>query len=307
MAQATLPKGAKPGGGFFQGPVWRRFRRNPLGVIGLSVIVLFALVAVFAPLIAPAPSTNFGSTLGIPNRMAQDGYSPIPVLPSAQHPFGLTQDGYDILFGLVWGTRSAFLVGLLVTGISVLIGGLVGLLAGYYGGWVDNLLMRTTDVVYAFPTLVLLITIVVVLGRSLTSIIVAVAVLGWANYARLIRSEVLKVKRLEYVESARSLGAFDARIVLRHVLPNSLTSVLTQVSLDIGSVVVVFASLSFLGVGAPTGFPDWGQLINLSRAWITQPQYWFTYVYPGVTLVLFGVAWNLLADAIREATDPRGG
>ncbi len=307
MAISTLPERAKPSGGFFQSPVWRRFRRNPLGVIGLGVIVLFALVAVFAPLIAPAPATNFGTTLGIPNRMLQDGYSPIPVLPSAQHPLGLAQDGYDILFGLVWGTRSAFLVGLLVTGISVLIGVTVGLLAGYYGKWVDSLLMRVTDVVYAFPTLVLLITIVVVLGRSLTSIIVAVAVLGWASYARLIRSEVLKVKRLEYVESARSLGAPNARIVLRHVLPNSLTSVLTQVSLDIGSVVVVFASLSFLGVGAPTGFPDWGQLINLSRNWITQPQYWFTYVYPGVTLVLFGVAWNLLADAIREATDPRGG
>lgn len=284
---------------------WRRFVRNPLGLIGLVVVAAFAVVALLAPVLAPVPDATVGSTWGIPNRMAQDGYSPIPVAPSAAHPFGLAQDGYDIYFGLVWGTRTAFVVGLLVTALSVVIGVTVGLLAGYFGGWLDNLLMRFTDVVFAFPSLVLLITLVVVLGRDLTNIVIAVAVLGWATYARLVRAEVLKVKRLEFVDAARSVGAFDARIVVRHVLPNSLTSLLSQVSLDIGSVVVTFAALSFLGVGAPTGFPDWGQLINLSRSWITQPQYWYTYVYPGVTIILFGVAWNLLADAVREATDPK--
>ncbi|GMA15255.1 ABC transporter permease (plasmid) [Deinococcus metallilatus] len=300
----TLSRGARSG--WRENRILRRFLRNKLGLLGLTLVLVFILVALLAPVIAPVPPNSYGSSFGIPNRMAQDGFSPIPQPPSSQHPLGLAQDGYDILFGLVWGTRTAFIVSGIVVTISLVVGALVGTLAGFYRGWIDTLLMRFTDVVYAFPDLILLITLVVALGRNVTSLIIATALLGWAGYARLIRGEILKVRELEYVDAARSLGANNRRLILRHVLPNSLTSLLAQVSLNIGTVVLSFATLSFLGLGVPNGFPDWGQLINLSRNWVTEGQQWYTYVYPGVTILLFGVAWNLLSDALREAADPRG-
>lgn len=287
--------------------ILRRFLRNKLGLLGLVLVIIFLLVALLAPVIAPVPPNSYGSTFGIPNRMTQDGFSPIPQLPSDKHPLGLAQDGYDILFGLVWGTRTAFIVSSIVVSVSLLVGGLVGTIAGFYRGWIDTLLMRFTDVIFAFPDLILLITLVVALGRNVTSLILASALLGWAGYARLIRGEVMKVRELEYVDAARSLGAGNSRLILRHVLPNSLTSLLAQVSLNIGTVVLGFASLSFLGLGVPSGFPDWGQLISLSRNWVTETQHWYTYLYPGATIILFGVAWNLLSDALREAADPRSG
>jgi peptide/nickel transport system permease protein len=285
--------------------IWKKFRRNPLGLIGLVFITVFVVVAVFAPLFAPVPDNNFGRTLTIPNQMLQDGFSPIPVAPSSKHPFGLAQNGYDIFFGVVWGTRQAFIVGLLVIAISVLVGLVMGTLSGYFGGWLDTALMRFTDVVFAFPSLVLLIVIVVVAGRSLFSIMLALALVSWGQYARIVRSEILKTKGLEFVSATRALGSPNTRIIGLHVLPNSLTSLMVLVSLDIGTIVVTAAALSFLGLGAPSGFPDWGQLISLSRNWLNQPQYWFTYVYPGLAIVFFVLGWSLIGDALREAIDPR--
>lgn len=283
---------------------WKRFRRNPLGMIGLFLIVFFALIALFAPLLAPAPEGK-PSTFTIPNQMLQEGFSPIPVAPSKEHPFGLTSNGYDIFFGVVWGTREAFLIGIIVVAISLSVGLLIGTLAGYFGGWIDNVMMRFTDIIFAFPQLVLLIVLVVIIGRSLVGIMLAISLLSWTQYARLVRGEILRVKRLEYVDAVRAMGAYDPRIITRHVLPNSLTSVLAIVSLDIGTTVVTFASLSFLGIGAPTGFPDWGQLINFSRNWLSQPEYWYTYTYPGTAIILFVLGCVLIGDALREAIDPR--
>lgn len=285
--------------------VWKKFRRNVLGLIGLVIITGFVVMAIFAPLLAPVPENNFGRTLTIPNQMLQDGFSPIPVAPSSLHPFGLSQNGYDIYFGVVWGARQAFIVGLLVISVSLLVGLIMGTLSGYFGGWIDAVLMRFTDIIFAFPSLVLLIVIVVVAGRSLFSIMLALALVSWGQYARIVRSEILKVKGLEFVSAARSLGSSNTRIVGLHVLPNSLTSLMVIVSLDIGTIVVTAAALSFLGLGAPSGFPDWGQLISLSRNWLNQPQYWFTYVYPGMAIILFVLGWSLIGDALREAIDPR--
>ena len=285
--------------------VLKRFLRNRFGLFGLMIALSFVVVALLAPVLAPPPDTNYGTTFGIPNRMLQDGYSPIPQPPSKAHLLGLTQDGYDILFGLIWGTRTAFIVSSIVIAISFVVGVIVGTLAGFYRGLADTLLMRFTDIVFAFPSLVLLITLVVALGRNVTSLVIASALLGWAEYARLIRGEVLRVRELEYIDAARAVGAGDWRLIMKHVIPNSLTSLLAQVSLNIGTVVLAFASLSFLGLGVPNGFPDWGQLISLSRTWVTQADYWYTYVYPGSVILLFGIAWNLLSDALREATDPR--
>ena len=287
--------------------ILRKTLRKPLGMVGAGLILAFFLIAVFAPFIAPIPEDirAYGSTFGIPNRMSQVGFSPIPIVPSAAHPFGISQDGYDIFFGLVWGSRGAFIIGITVTGLSLLVGLIVGTLSGYFGGWLDNVLMRVTDVVFAFPSLVLLIVLVTVLERNLTTIMIAIAVTGWGQYARVLRGEILKVKRLEYVDAARAIGAFDFRIMFKHVLPNSLTTLLVLVSLDIGTTVVAFAALSFLGIGAPSGFPDWGQLITLSKSWLTYSEYWFTWLYPGLCIIVFVLAWNMLGDALRDATDPR--
>ncbi|WP_293910086.1 ABC transporter permease [Deinococcus sp.] len=287
--------------------IWRKFARNPLGVFGLLLVILFALVALLAPLIAPMPADqgNVPSVLSIPKRMASDGYSSQPTLPSTAHPLGLSENGYDIKFGVIWGARTAFVVSISIVLISLVVGLVVGTLAGYYGGWLDALMMRFTDIVFAFPVILLLIVLAVIFGRELIVLILAFAAVSWGTYARLIRSEILKVKRLEYVEGARALGAGDPRVVLGHVLPNSLSSLLVVVSSDMGSIVVAFAALSFLGVGAPTGFPDWGQLMLLSKTWINEPQYWFTYIYPGVALILFSLAWNLVGDSLRDAIDPR--
>lgn len=287
--------------------VWRKFARNPLGVFGLLLVVVFAVVALFAPLIAPIPEDQRqGPTvLGIPAQMAQEGFSAEPKDPSTEHPMGLSENGYDIRFGVVWGARTAFIVSIVIVALSLLVGLTVGTLAGYFGGWTDGLMMRFTDIIFAFPGLLLLIVLVTVFGRQVTVLVLAFAAVNWATYARLIRGEILKVKRLEYVEAARGLGAGNLPIILRHVLPNSVSSLLVVVSNDIGSIVVTFAALSFIGVGAPAGFPDWGQLINLSRNWITQPHYWYTFLYPGVTIIFFSLAWNLVGDSLRDAIDPR--
>lgn len=287
--------------------ILRKILRKPTGMIGAGLIFAFFLIAIFAPFIAPIPEDirAYGSTFSIPNRMSQVGFSPIPIVPSAAHPFGVSQDGYDIFFGLVWGSRGAFIIGITVTGLSLLVGLIVGTLSGYFGGWLDNVLMRVTDVVFAFPSLVLLIVLVTVFERNITTIMVAIAVTGWGQYARVLRGEILKVKRLEYVDAARAIGAFDFRIMFKHVLPNSLTTLVVLVSLDIGTTVVAFAALSFLGIGAPSGFPDWGQLITLSKSWLTYSEYWFTWLYPGLCIIVFVLAWNMLGDALRDATDPR--
>ena len=287
--------------------LWRKYARNPLGLVGLALVVLFALVALLAPLIAPMPADqgNIPTFASIPQRMASEGYSSQPTDPSAAHPLGLSENGYDIKFGVVWGARTAFVVSISIVMISLVVGMLVGTLAGFYGGWLDAVMMRFTDIIFAFPYILLLIVLAVVFGREMLILILAFAAVSWGTYARLIRSEILKVKRLEYVEGARALGGGDPRVILRHVLPNSLSSLLVVVSNDIGAIVVAFAALSFIGVGAPAGFPDWGQLILLSKNWITQPQYWYTYIYPGVALVLFSLAWNLVGDSLRDAIDPR--
>lgn len=307
MTTATPPSLGRPQRNAGWIKVWRRFARNPLGVIGLILVVAFALVAIFAPVIAPLTPAQVGgrTVLTIPAQMAQNGFSSEPLPPSKENPFGVSENGYDIKFGVVWGARTAFVISVTIVAISLLIGLIVGTLAGFYGGIVDTLMMRFTDIVFAFPTILLLIVLVVVFGRQVPVLIGAFAAVGWVTYARLIRGEILKIKRLEYVEAARGLGLSDLPIIMKHVLPNSISGLLVVVSNDIGAIVVNFAALSFLGVGAPAGFPDWGQLINLSRNWITQTQYWYTYIYPGVTIILFSLGWNLVGDSLRDAIDPR--
>lgn len=285
--------------------VWKRLKRKPMSLLGLGLISFFTLVAIAAPLLAP-PLPHSRDNYLIP----QYGYSPDPILPSRAHPFGTTEQQYDLYYGIVWGTRTAFKVGVAVVAISLFIGIILGGTAGFYGGWVDELLMRFTDIVMAVPGIVLAVVIVTVAGPGLMNVLIAIAAVSWPAYARLVRGDVLSVKQREFVLAARALGATDLRILFRHILPNSIYPVLVVASLDIGAIVITAAALSFLGLGAPIGYADWGQLISLSRNWILGSSgnplaYWHTVLIPGGSIFLFVLGWNLLGDAFRDILDPR--
>ncbi len=210
----------------------------------------------------------------------------------------------------MWGTRSAFKVGLAVIGMVLVVGILLGSIAGYFGGLVDEIIMRITDIFMAFPTLILAMAITIALGPSLNSVIIALTIVSWPIYTRLIRGDILAVREEDYVEAARGVGSSHLRIITRHILPNSIYPTLIMASLDIGAVVLTAAALSFLGLGAPEGYADWGQMIQFSRNWIVGPPgdplaYWYTVTIPGLFILFFVLGWNLLGDAFRDILDPR--
>jgi len=288
---------------------WRfmlhQLRRTPLSMAGIIILLIFVIVAVFAPLIAPPPEGHRDAY-----QIPRDGYSPIPQPPSGEHYFGTTEGQYDIFYGVVWGARSAFKVGLAVIGIVLAIGIVLGSLAGYFGGIVDEIIMRVTDIFLAFPALILAMAITAALGPSLRSVLIAITVVSWPAYARLIRGDILAIREEDYVEAARGVGASHFRIIGRHILPNSIYPALIMASLDIGAVVLAAAALSFLGLGVPEGYADWGQMIQFSRNWIVGPPgnplaYWYTVTIPGLFILFFVLGWNLLGDAFRDILDPR--
>jgi peptide/nickel transport system permease protein len=288
---------------------WRfmlhQLRRNPLSLAGIIILLIFVVIAVFAPLIAPTPEGQRD-----PYQIPHEGYSPIPQPPSAEHYFGTTEGQYDIFYGVVWGARSAFKVGLAVIGMVLVIGIILGSLAGYFGGIVDEIIMRVTDVFLAFPALILAMALVAALGPSLRSVLIAITVVSWPSYARLIRGDILAIREEDYVEAARGVGASHFRIIVRHILPNSIYPALIVASLDIGAVVLYAAALSFLGLGVPEGYADWGQMIQFARNWIVGPPgnplaYWYTVTIPGLFILFFVLGWNLLGDAFRDILDPR--
>jgi peptide/nickel transport system permease protein len=333
VIQQPAAAAPKDSGGFLNSRVMVRFRRNRLAIIGLVISAFFVLVALFAPLIAP-PQGNCLRDLNVPAgssvynpfgemfwkaivappqscfNVYRISFSAVPTPPGVDGAVLGTTAGYDIFYGLVWGARTAFQLALLVVVPTLLIGIIVGSIAGYFGGWVDNIFMRIVDVIFAFPGLILVIVIVSILGRGIDKIALALVLVGWASYARVVRGSILKVRALEYVDAARSLGANNLQIIFKHVLPNSLTTILAIVVLDFGTVPLQAASLSFLGLGTPEGYADWGQLISYARSFIIGPAgnpfgYWFVSFFPALTILLFGLGWSLLGDALRDALDPR--
>jgi peptide/nickel transport system permease protein len=271
----------------------------------MAIILTFVIIAILAPVLAPTPENHVD-----PYQIPRDGFSPIPQPPSEKHIFGTTQGQYDIFYGVMWGTRSAFRVGLAVIGMILVIGIVLGSIAGYFGGIADEIIMRVTDIFLAFPPLILAMAISVALGPSLNSVIIALIIVAWPVYARLVRGDILATREEDYVEAARGVGASNFRIIVKHVLPNSIYSALVMASLDIGAIVLSAAALSFLGLGAPEGYADWGQLIQFSRNWIVGTPdnplaYWYTVTIPGLFILFFVLGWNLLGDAFRDILDPR--
>jgi peptide/nickel transport system permease protein len=283
----------------------RQLVRNPLSLIGMVTIIIFAIIAIFAPLIAPVPEGHRDAYM-----IPRDGYSATPQPPSEDHIFGTTEGQYDIFYGVVWGTRTAFRVGLVVIAIVVLVGIALGSLAGYFGGVLDEVIMRITDIFLAFPALILAMAIVAAIGPSVRSVMIALITVSWPSYARLIRGDILQVREEDYIEASRGLGASSGRVIIRHALPNAIYPTLVMASLDIGAVVLSAAALSFLGLGAPEGYADWGQLTSFARNWIVGPpgdplKYWYAVTIPGLFILFFVLGWNLLGDAFRDILDPR--
>jgi len=288
----------------------RLVRKSSLSIIGAALVMFYVFMALFAPILAPPGDISQG---GDPQMMPKDGVSLIPLPPSPKHPFGTMQGQYDIYYGTIWGARSALRIGILVAGGSLLIGLAIGIFAAYYGGWMDEILMRLTDIVLAFPGLILSMALIVVLVpmgiQRLDAVMLSLTVVGWPGYARLIRGEILRIKNEDYVEAAKSVGCSDFRIIRSHILPNSIYPVLIVFTLDLGTIVLAAAALSFLGLGASLGYADWGQIIALSLNWIyAKPsapfEYWFTFVIPGLFISIFVLGWNLLGDALRDILDP---
>jgi len=282
-----------------------QLRRNPLSIVGITIILVFIIIAILAPVLAPPPEGHID-----PYMIPRYGYSPIPKPPSAEHIFGTTEGQYDVYYGVIWGTRSAFKVGILVIGSVLLIGLVLGSTAGYFGGIVDEIIMRITDIFMAFPGLILAMAIAVALGPSLNTVIVALIIVSWPSYTRLIRGDILAVREEDYVEATRGIGSSHFRIIMRHILPNAIYPTLVMASLDIGAVVLAAAALSFLGVGAQPGYVDWGQMISFARNWIVGKPgdpfaYWYTVTIPGLFILFFVLGWNLLGDAFRDILDPR--
>lgn len=286
-----------------------RLKRSPLSIIGFAIISFYVVMAILAPVLAPPGHPSQG---GDEMKMWKEGYREEPTPPGAKHPFGTTRGQWDLFYGCIWGTRSAFRIGIYVVSLALIIGLSVGILAGYYGGIIDEIMMRFTDIILAFPGLVLAMAFVVVLTPGiarLDAVLLALVLVGWPGYTRVIRGEVLRVKAEDYVEAAKSVGCSDLRIIFRHIVPNAIYPILVIASLDIGSIVLTSAAMSFLGLGAPLGYSDWGQIINYSRNYIygnpyDPYAYWYTFVIPGLFIFFFVLGWNLLGDALRDVLDP---
>jgi peptide/nickel transport system permease protein len=306
--------------------ILRAIFRNPLSIVGLTLISLFMLVAILAPVIAPAPNARN------PYQIPRDGFSSSPKPPGTvwavrppQLPFwyqpimgtnkwihimGTASGQWDIFYGVIWGARTAIKVGVIIEGIALLIGILVGSISSYYGGWVDEILMRITEIFLAFPFIMAALTLSAVLtpviGKGIWPPTIALVAFGWMSYARLIRGDILSVREREYIMAARVVGVRDNRILWKHIVPNAIYPTLVLASLDIGTIVISFAALSFLGIGTEVGYADWGQLISFARNWIpVLAQYWYIVVFPGAALLLFVLGWNLAGDALRDIMDPR--
>ena len=281
-----------------------RIIKNPSAIIGFTLLFFFIGVAVLAPYIAPPKYAHN------PYLMPHKGFSPTPKPPSDKNIFGTTSGQYEIYYGAVWGTRTAFKIGLFVVSIAALVGVTLGVISGYYGGILDEILMRIVDIVFAIPLLVLTMAIVVAFGRGLDNVMIALAMVQWRNYVRVMRSGILTLRELDFVQAATLMGVSDFKIMLRHILPNGIYPVLVMAFMDIGSMVIVAAFMSFIGLGAPKGYADWGQMVALARNYIVGPpddplKYWYTIAIPGGCIILFVLAWNLIGDALRDAFDPK--
>lgn len=267
--------------------------RDPLSLVSTVVIVLFILMAVFANQVAPYPDEGAGKTHASNTLLA----------PSAEHWFGADKLGRDVLSRVIFGARPALVIPIGVVLFAVLIGAPLGALAGYKGGWVDEVIMRLTDLFLAFPSLLLAMAIASALGRGLDKAAIALVVSWWPWYTRIARGVAVSLRGRYFVEAAQAIGVSDAVIIFRHILPNTISPILVQATVDMGTVILAMGGLAFLGLGTQPPAPDWGLMVSEGRTFILDQ--WWIATFPGVAIFIVVLAFNLLGDTLRDIFDPR--
>ncbi|MBA9025595.1 MULTISPECIES: ABC transporter permease [Bacillaceae] len=269
---------------------WKTFKKNKVALVGSGIVLFFIIIAILAPLLAP---------YGINEQQLSIRNNP----PSSEHWFGTDDFGRDIFSRVIYGARISLWVGLVSVAGSVIIGCFLGIIAGFYGRWIDTVISRIFDIMLAFPSILLAIAVVAVLGPSLQNALIAIAIINIPNFGRLIRSKVLSVKQEEYIMAARAVGMSDGRILFHHVLPNSLAPIIVQATLAIATAIIEAAALGFLGMGAQPPQAEWGKMLADSRQYIIQAPW--TVLFPGIAIMLTVLGFNLMGDGLRDALDPK--
>lgn len=269
---------------------WKRLRKNKLAMLGLGIVIMLILIAIFASFIAP--------------------YNPIERLkeesslsPSRIHLFGTDLLGRDIFSRVIYGSRISIVVGVVAVGISVVIGLFLGALSGYFGNIPDAFIMRIADIFFAFPYILGAIAIMTVLGPGIVNIFIAIGILGWASFARILRGSILSIKNKEYIEAAKALGASNYRIITKHIFPNAFAPIIVYATMNIGTAIIVEAALSFLGLGVQPPTPAWGKMLSESLNYIDIAPWMM--LFPGLAIVITVLGFVLLGDGLRDAFDPR--
>jgi glutathione transport system permease protein len=270
---------------------WRKFRQQRVALVAGVFVLLLVVIAIIAPAIAPYDPENFFD------------YDALNAAPSAAHWFGVDSLGRDIFSRILVGSRISLSAGLLSVVIGAIVGTFFGLLAGYYEGWWDRIVMRISDVLFAFPGILLAIGVVAILGNGMINVVCAVAIFSIPAFARLVRGNTLTLKHLTYIEAAKSIGASDWTIIMRHILPGTISSVVVYFTMRIGTSIITAASLSFLGLGAQPPTPEWGAMLNEARADMAMAPH--VAIFPSLAIFLTVLAFNLLGDGLRDALDPK--
>jgi len=272
------------------GTFWKRFKRNKLAVLGGIIVLTLFITAIFAPLLSPYDpnSINVKHILEPPGRT---------------HPLGTDDLGRDILSRMIWGARISLAVGFVAVGISTMVGILLGAVSGYYGGWIDRVLMRFVDIMLSIPTFFLLLAVIAFLEPSIWNIMIVIGLTSWMGVSRLVRAEVLSSKEREFALAARAIGAGDLRMIFKHILPNSMAPVLVSAVLGVAGAILVESALSFLGIGVQPPTASWGNILTAGKDNIEIA--WWLSVFPGLAILVTVLAYNLLGEGIRDSIDPR--
>lgn len=272
--------------------VWRRLKKNKMAMFGLIIIMMLLIVAVFADVIADYDEIVIKQD--IVNRLQP---------PSSDHWCGTDEFGRDVFARIVHGSRVSLMVGLISVGIALLVGGTLGAIAGYYGGKLENVIMRIMDIFLAVPSILLAIAIVSALGANIINLMIAVGIAGIPTYARIVKASVISIRDQEFVEAARAIGGNDFRIIVKHIIPNALAPVIVQATLGVAGAILSTAGLSFIGLGVQPPSPEWGAMLAGGRTFLRDA--WFITVFPGVAIIITILSLNLLGDGLRDALDPR--
>jgi len=269
---------------------WEMFYKNKLALTGCAIILFLIAVSLLAPLIVPYDP----GAIDLKNVLAP---------PSGDHWFGTDQLGRDVFSRMIWGARISLLVGFVATGLAIFIGTVLGAVSGYYGGWIDSLIMRFVDIMLCFPTFFLILAVIAFLGPSIWNIMIVIGLTSWMGVTRLVRADFISLRERDFVRAARAIGASDARIIFIHILPNALASILVTATLGIAGAILIESALSFLGIGVQPPTPSWGNILTAGKDNIDIA--WWLSLYPGLAILITVVGYNLLGEGIRDASDPR--